>query len=61
MLFAEPLVTDERGRQHFVPGPQALVQLTDLGVVWKGAGNNLLVWVFSTPQGAPSPTPPSAR
>ncbi len=53
MLFAEPLVTDEQGRQHFVPGPQALVQLTDLGVVWKGAGNDLLVWVFSHATGRP--------
>lgn len=53
MLFAEPLVADENGRQHFVPGPQALVQLTDLGVAWKGAGDDLLVWVFSHATGRP--------
>ena len=53
MLYAEPLVTDASGREQFVPGPQAIVQLTDLGLVWKRAGEGLLVWVFSHATGRP--------
>ncbi len=48
MLFAEPL---ENGR--LVPGPQSIIQLTDLGVAWKQAGGETLAWVFSHATGRP--------
>ena len=50
VLFAEPEVN---GR--FVSGPQAVVQLTDLGVAWKQAGSETLAWVFSHATGRPIP------
>jgi len=48
VLFAEPEVNGK-----FVPGPQAVIQLTDLGVAWKQAGNETLTWVFSHATGRP--------
>ncbi len=48
VLFAEPEVNGK-----FVPGPQAVIQLTDLGVAWKQADSQTLAWVFSHATGRP--------
>jgi alpha-2-macroglobulin len=37
------------------PGAQALIQLTDLGILWKRVGNELRVTVFSHTTGKPVP------
>ena len=45
----QPLPAAEGGRKH--PGAQALIQLTDLGVLWKKADGHLRTTVFSMATG----------
>ncbi len=50
-LAAEQNSPDQRGRSKL--GTQTLVQLTDLGLVWKRSGDEILVYVFSHKSGEP--------
>ena len=49
------LVTAEQVGNEQRPGVQALVQVTDLGVVWKTSANETFAHVFSLATGAPVP------
>lgn len=49
------LITAEQVGKELRPGVQAIVQVTDLGVVWKNSTNETFAHVFSMATGAPVP------
>jgi len=55
VIFIEAGPPAEPGEPSRGPATQAIIQLTDLGLVWKSAGNEIMAFVFSHATGQPVP------